>query len=74
MQSGVLFGAVDGINGMLDRMRATLGPATKTVLTGGFAELLQPHIRGIDAMSPLLVLEGALAIYRRHHERTAAHP
>jgi type III pantothenate kinase len=74
MQSGVLFGAVDGINGMLERMRATLGPATKTVLTGGFAELLQPHIRGIDAMSPLLVLEGALRIYRHHHERTAAHP
>jgi len=74
IQSGVLFGAVDGINGMLERMKAVLGPGTKTVLTGGFGELLRPHINGVDAFSPLLVLEGALRIYHHARERKTRRP
>ena len=73
IQSGVLFGAVDAINGMVERMKAILGPGTKTVLTGGFGELLKPHIRGIDDFRPLLVLEGALRIYHHSRDRKTGH-
>ena len=73
MQSGVLFGAVDAINGMLERMKGILGPGTKTVLTGGFAELLKHHLSGIDDVRPLLVLEGALRIYHNAWDRKSGH-
>ena len=73
IQSGILFGAVDAINGMVERMKAILGPGTKTVLTGGFGEMLKPHLSGIDDFRPLLVLEGALRIYQHARDRKTGH-
>ena len=40
MQSGLYYGAIGAIDGMIERLVAELGPATKTVATGGQAQLI----------------------------------
>lgn len=58
LQSGILFGFVDGVTGMLDRLRATLDTPLVIVVTGGWAKLLCEHVPAIDDADPHLVLRG----------------
>ena len=58
IQSGVLYGAVVMIDGILERIERELGSPTTVVATGGFAEILQPHCRRMEIIEPNLVLEG----------------
>src|SRR5579884_1681747 len=41
IQSGLYYGTVDMIDGVLSRMKAELGSPAKTIATGGFATLLR---------------------------------
>ena len=68
MQSGVLFGAIDAVDGMIRRIRKLTGPGTTVVATGGHAGLLARHSRIIRIVAPSLVLEGARLLYE--HRRT----
>jgi type III pantothenate kinase len=59
IRSGVLFGGLDMIDGLVTRIRAEMGELTAIVVgTGGFATLLQPHSRTIQYIEPDLVLHG----------------
>ena len=40
MQAGLYYGAIDMVDGMLERMKAELGPGTKVIATGGQAPLV----------------------------------
>jgi type III pantothenate kinase len=58
IQSGLLYGAIDMINGMLRRIETQLGKSPVVVGTGGFAEMLKPHCPALQHVDPDLVLEG----------------
>lgn len=58
MQSGILYGALTMIDGIVSLIRSEIGTANQVVATGGFAGMIQSRSRTIDAVEPNLVLEG----------------
>jgi type III pantothenate kinase len=63
MQSGLLFGYVSMVEGMVARFRAELGNDMKVVATGGLAEVVAKETKVIDIISPWLTLEGLRIIW-----------
>ncbi len=58
LQSGILYGFVDGARGMLGRTQEALGERPHVVATGGWSALLAEHVGDLDAVDPHLVLRG----------------
>jgi len=58
MQSGLLFGYVSMVEGMVARFRAELGPKMKVIATGGLSELVAKETDVIDIIAPWLTLDG----------------
>ena len=58
LQSGILWGTVDAVRGMLDRLVARLPDTPYVVLTGGWSTILDAHVPAIDTVQPHLVLDG----------------
>lgn len=65
MQSGIFFGAVDAMEGMIKRIRNVIGNNATVVATGGFSKLIAGQSKIIDHLEPSLVLEGAMMIYEK---------
>ncbi len=63
MQSGLLFGYVGLVEGMVARFKAELGPETYIIATGGLAELVARETDVIDVVDPWLTLHGLRIIY-----------
>jgi type III pantothenate kinase len=63
MQSGLLYGYVGLVEGMVSRFRAELGPEMKTIGTGAMAELIAGETSVIDIVNPWLALEGLKIIF-----------
>lgn len=63
MQSGLLFGYVSMVEGMVERFRAELGPKMKVVATGGLAEIVAKETQIIDHIAPWLTLDGLRIIW-----------
>lgn len=66
IQSGLFYGAVDSIDGMLDRLCAVLGKQTKVIATGGQAPLVAGTSKYKPPIDASLTLDGLLIIYQRH--------
>ena len=66
MQSGIIYGFTDLVDGLIERMRRELGGTAAVVATGGFAELIAPECRCVDHIDPLLPLEGLRILYERN--------
>lgn len=58
MQSGLLFGYVSMVEGMVARFRAELGDDMKVVATGGLAEVVAKETPVIQHIAPWLTLDG----------------
>lgn len=58
MQSGLLFGYVCMVDGMVARFRAELGPEMKVIATGGLAEIVARETTTIQHIAPWLTLDG----------------
>ncbi len=58
LQSGIMWGLVDSVHGMIDRLAGTLPDSPHVVLTGGWGSLLSDHLDRVDHNAPHLVLEG----------------
>lgn len=58
LQSGIMWGLVDGVRGMVNRLARSLPDTPALVLTGGWSSLLSDHLDRADHHAPHLVLRG----------------
>ncbi len=63
MQSGIVFGYVGLVEGIVARIRQELGGKAKVVATGGYAGLIARETTVIDEVNPDLTLIGLRLIY-----------
>ncbi|NBX93571.1 MAG: type III pantothenate kinase [Proteobacteria bacterium] len=63
IQSGVLFGYCDAIDGLLDRLEKEVGEPCQTALTGGLACLFHKQLKKQCYLLPDLTLNGAFILY-----------
>ncbi|MCR4407792.1 MAG: type III pantothenate kinase [Anaerolineae bacterium] len=63
MQSGILFGYVGLVEGMVARFREELGPDMRVIGTGGLAEVIARETTVIKVVDPWLTLKGLRMIY-----------
>lgn len=64
MQSGIVFGYVGLIEGIVNRIRHELGGKAKVVATGGYSKLFAQETSVIDVVNPDLTLIGLRLIYQ----------
>ena len=63
LQSGIMFGAVDQVNGMIERINNETNENNKIILTGGFSKILAPHLNSANILDMHLTLKGMIFIY-----------
>jgi type III pantothenate kinase len=63
MQSGLLFGYVGLVEGMVARFRAELGDDMRVIATGGLAETIARETEVIQAVDPWLTLKGLRIVW-----------
>ncbi|MFB6469346.1 type III pantothenate kinase [Cytobacillus sp. Hz8] len=68
MQSGILYGYVGQVEGIVKRMKVQSREKPMVVATGGLANLIAHESDVIDVVDPLLTLKGLKLIYKRNKE------
>jgi len=63
MQSGLLFGYVSLVEGMVARFRKELGPEMRVIATGGLAEVVARETDVLEIIAPWLTLDGLRIIW-----------
>jgi type III pantothenate kinase len=69
VQSGLYYGALGLIDGMIERLLQKLGPNTKVIATGGQARLIARDSRYLKIVDENLTLEGLEMIWNRERAR-----
>jgi len=64
MQSGIVFGYIGLVEGLLARIQKELGEKALVVATGGYAELIARGTKVIDEINPDITLIGLRLIYQ----------
>lgn len=67
LQSGLVFGYVSLVEGMVARFRRELGDDMKTVATGGLVEIISPETKAIQITNPWLTLEGLRILWEMNN-------
>jgi type III pantothenate kinase len=70
IQSGLYYGYIGLIDGILERMLKELGPQTSVVATGGYASLIGRGTHLIQQFVPELTLEGLRLIYEKNRSKS----
>jgi len=65
IQSGLMYGTVEMIDGMVDRIQREMGLEVKTVATGGLAKVILCELRRVRQIDEHLTLDGLRLIYER---------
>ena len=66
IQSGLFFGYVSLVEGMVARFRQELGPEMRVIATGGLAEVIAGETEAIEEVAPWLTLDGLRMVYEMH--------
>ena len=66
MQSGLFFGYVGMVEGLVHRLRKELGGKAFCVATGGLAEVIAPETDVVDAVDRDLTLQGLRLVWERN--------
>jgi type III pantothenate kinase len=69
MQSGLFWGYVDMVEGLLRRMKAELGGAATVLATGGLAAVVAPESPLIEHVDHDLTLDGLRLVWERQPQR-----
>jgi type III pantothenate kinase len=67
MQSGLIFGYVSMVEGMVARFRSELGNDMKVIATGGMAEVIAKETQVVSFIAPWLTLDGLRIIWELNH-------
>lgn len=65
MQSGLMYGAVEMVDGIIKRINVELGRESATVATGGLARVILEKLKMVSNIDAFLTLEGLYLIYQR---------
>ena len=68
MQTGVFWGYIDLIDGLVKRVKAEYGQPMTVIATGGVASLFEGASATIDHYDQTLMESGLLEIYRRNRK------
>ena len=63
MQSGLIYGYVGLVEGIIARIQAELGEKATVVATGGYSKVIAESTKVFDAVNPDLVLTGLRLVY-----------
>jgi type III pantothenate kinase len=63
IQSGLLYGYVSLVEGMVERFRAELGQEMKVIGTGGLAPTIAEETKAIEILAPWLTLDGLRLVW-----------
>lgn len=68
IKSGIFYGTVFMVEGMIERLRKELGSDTKVVATGGFAKRIADKTDKIEHVDVYLSLKGIASIYSKNNK------
>ncbi|MBL8636117.1 MAG: type III pantothenate kinase [Myxococcales bacterium] len=71
MQSGLVYGYVGLVDGIVERMRAEVDFPLKVIATGGLAPMIAKDSRTIEECDEMLTLTGLRLIYEREQRRSS---
>ncbi|MCA9735613.1 MAG: type III pantothenate kinase [Deferribacteres bacterium] len=66
MQSGLMFGGAEMVEGLLRRLRGEMGENIRVIATGGLAPVLLPELPSVEKVEPTLTLRGLYEIYLKN--------
>lgn len=66
MQSGILYGYVGQVEGIVKRMKEEAKQEPKVIATGGLSKLISEESNVIDVVDPFLTLKGLYMLYERN--------
>lgn len=69
MQSGIYYGAIGQVDGIVRRMKKEMGyKEIKVIATGGLADLIASQSETIDVIDPLLTLKGLHILFKKNRK------
>lgn len=68
IQSGLMFGTVAMIDGMVERISGELGQPVNTVATGGLARVILSELKHVHQLDEHLTLDGLRILYERNRQ------